>query len=259
MIVPPYSRSHSQTRSTNASRPSSWRDVPCSRELLLDRRSASRCPRGRSPAGRARSKPRIRCQRARARRRARAGARGPVCSVAGHVRRRVRDRRTSRAPDRARRCRGPPPPRCCCQRSSTPCGLVERLHSGKFTKTCASSFTPSDVFFDQLAAVGWTALAIALGLHFAEDLIPRTIAWRNILVASYPEEPIRAGRRCPGLTSRGVGVNSIVPGRGGDLVKLYLVRREACPATTYTTLGLDARHRDAARPGPGRRCSSSGR
>jgi uncharacterized membrane protein YbhN (UPF0104 family) len=33
----------------------------------------------------------------------------------------------------------------------------------------------------------------------------------------------------------GVGVNSIVPGRGGDLVKLYLVRHRV-PNTTYTTL-----------------------
>ena len=30
-------------------------------------------------------------------------------------------------------------------------------------------------------------------------------------------------------------MNSIVPGRGGDLVKLYLVRRQD-PGTTYTTL-----------------------
>ena len=29
MITPPYSRSHSQTFSTNASRPSSCREVPC--------------------------------------------------------------------------------------------------------------------------------------------------------------------------------------------------------------------------------------
>jgi uncharacterized membrane protein YbhN (UPF0104 family) len=33
----------------------------------------------------------------------------------------------------------------------------------------------------------------------------------------------------------GVGVNSIVPGRGGDLVKIYLVHRRM-PGTTYTTL-----------------------
>ena len=95
-------------------------------------------------------------------------------------------------------------------------------------------FHALDVFFEQLASVGWAALAIALGLHFLK-LVLRTIAWRNILVASYPEE------RIPwppvfGAYVAGVGLNSILPGRGGDLVKLYLVRRKI-PGTTYTTLG----------------------
>jgi uncharacterized membrane protein YbhN (UPF0104 family) len=89
------------------------------------------------------------------------------------------------------------------------------------------------VFFDQLASVGWAALAIALALHFAKLLV-RTIAWRNILAASFPD------RRVPwppvfGAYVAGVGVNSIVPGRGGDLVKLYLVHRRL-PGTNYTTL-----------------------
>jgi len=89
------------------------------------------------------------------------------------------------------------------------------------------------VFFDELASVGWGALAIALGLHFGKVVL-RTFAWRNILAAAYP------GTRMPwwsifGAYVAGVGVNSIVPGRGGDLVKLYLVRHRV-PAATYTTL-----------------------
>ena len=46
------------------------------------------------------------------------------------------------------------------------------------------------VFFDELASVGWTALAIALGFHFLK-LVLRTVAWRNILRASYPDERVR--------------------------------------------------------------------
>ena len=89
------------------------------------------------------------------------------------------------------------------------------------------------VFFDHLASVSWAALAIALALHFAKVAV-RTVAWRNILQAAYPET------RVPlppvfGAYVAGVGVNSIVPGRGGDLVKLYLVRQKI-PGTTYTTL-----------------------
>jgi uncharacterized membrane protein YbhN (UPF0104 family) len=89
------------------------------------------------------------------------------------------------------------------------------------------------VFFDELAAVGWGALALALGFHFAKVLL-RTIAWRNILRASYPGERVR-WRPVAGAYIAGVGVNSVVPGRAGDLVKLYLVRHRI-PGTTYATL-----------------------
>jgi uncharacterized membrane protein YbhN (UPF0104 family) len=89
------------------------------------------------------------------------------------------------------------------------------------------------VFFDHLAGVGWTALAIALAIHFAR-LLTRTVAWRNILAASYPNERWRWLPVAKAYIG-GVGINSIVPGRAGDLVKLYLVHREQ-PATTYTTL-----------------------
>jgi uncharacterized membrane protein YbhN (UPF0104 family) len=89
------------------------------------------------------------------------------------------------------------------------------------------------VFFDELAAVGWGALALALGFHFAKVLL-RTIAWRNILRASYPGARVR-WRPVAGAYIAGVGVNSVVPGRAGDLVKLYLVRHRI-PGTTYATL-----------------------
>ena len=89
------------------------------------------------------------------------------------------------------------------------------------------------VFFDHLAGVGWMALAIGLAIHFAR-LLTRTVAWRNILAASYPNERWR-WRSVARAYIGGVGINSIVPGRAGDLVKLYLVHREQ-PATTYTTL-----------------------
>jgi uncharacterized protein (TIRG00374 family) len=94
-------------------------------------------------------------------------------------------------------------------------------------------FHAVSVFFDHLASVGWTALAIALAFHFGKVLV-RTFAWRNIIAAAYPEERV-PWRPVFGAYIAGVGVNSIVPGRGGDLVKLYLVRRRL-PGSTYTTL-----------------------
>jgi uncharacterized membrane protein YbhN (UPF0104 family) len=89
------------------------------------------------------------------------------------------------------------------------------------------------VFFDELAGVGWGALAIALSLHLGKVLL-RTVAWRNILRASFSGVRIRWAPVC-GAYVAGVGINSIVPGRAGDLVKLYLVRHRF-PETTYTTL-----------------------
>ena len=94
-------------------------------------------------------------------------------------------------------------------------------------------FHAARVFFDQLAGVGWTALAIGLAIHFAR-LLTRTVAWRNILAASYPDVRWRWVPVAKAYIG-GVGINSIVPGRAGDAVKLYLVHREQ-PATTYTTL-----------------------
>ena len=89
------------------------------------------------------------------------------------------------------------------------------------------------VFFDDFASIAWGALAVALGFHFVK-LVFRAVAWRNILRASYPEERMRL-RPVFGAYAAGVGVNSIVPGRGGDLVKLYLVRHRY-PRTNYATL-----------------------
>jgi len=90
------------------------------------------------------------------------------------------------------------------------------------------------IFFDHLAAVHWELLGIALGLHLFR-LFLRAIAWWTILRASYPRSRVLL-RSVFGAYVAGVGINSIAPARGGDLVKLYLVRRKI-PGTTYTTLG----------------------
>jgi uncharacterized membrane protein YbhN (UPF0104 family) len=89
------------------------------------------------------------------------------------------------------------------------------------------------VFFNQLAAVRWDLLGIALALHLAK-LSLRAIAWRTILRAAYPGQRIRL-RSVFGAYAAGVGINSIVPARGGDAVKLFLIKRRIADST-YTTL-----------------------
>ena len=89
------------------------------------------------------------------------------------------------------------------------------------------------VFGDQLAAVRWQFLAIALGLHLVR-LALRAYAWRTILRASYPGSEVRY-RSVFGAYVAGVGINSIVPARAGDAVKLYLVRHRIA-GSSYATL-----------------------
>ncbi len=89
------------------------------------------------------------------------------------------------------------------------------------------------VFGDQLAAVRWQFLAIALGIHLAR-LALRAYAWRVILRASYPGSGVRY-RSVFGAYVAGVGINSIVPARAGDAVKLYLIRHRI-EGSSYATL-----------------------
>lgn len=91
----------------------------------------------------------------------------------------------------------------------------------------------TNVFYDHLAAVRWTPLAIALALHFGRTLL-RTVAWRNILRASYPGTKVRWGPVL-GAYLAGVGVNAIIPARVGDVVKTALVKRRI-EGSSYATV-----------------------
>lgn len=88
-------------------------------------------------------------------------------------------------------------------------------------------------FFQELADVEWTPLAIACGLQVAR-LFFRSVAWRAIIAAAYPEARVPLGH-VTGAYFAGVGVNAITPARAGDVVKLVLVKHEV-RGTTYTTL-----------------------
>jgi uncharacterized membrane protein YbhN (UPF0104 family) len=89
------------------------------------------------------------------------------------------------------------------------------------------------VFWHHLSAVRWGPLGIALLLNFLRIAV-RSLAWRNILTAAYPEAQIKRATIF-GAYFVGVGVNSIAPARAGDVVKLYLVRHRV-PGSSYATL-----------------------
>jgi uncharacterized membrane protein YbhN (UPF0104 family) len=94
-------------------------------------------------------------------------------------------------------------------------------------------FHAVEVFFHHLTAVRWEFLALALACHVAK-LFFRAGAWRAIVDAAYPAARLKY-RTAFGAYVAGVGVNSIVPARGGDLVKLYLVKNRM-PGSSYVTL-----------------------
>ncbi len=90
------------------------------------------------------------------------------------------------------------------------------------------------VFFHHLAAVDWKFLAYAVACHIVK-LWFRAIAWRSIINAAYPEGNLKL-RSAFGAYVAGVGVNSVVPARGGDVVKLYLVKQRIRGNPSYATL-----------------------
>lgn len=67
---------------------------------------------------------------------------------------------------------------------------------------------------------GW--LALALALHLANHLL-RSAAWRSVLAAAYPQERVRLVDVTAAYAT-GVALNAVVPGRGGDVAKIAIMR-----------------------------------
>lgn len=89
------------------------------------------------------------------------------------------------------------------------------------------------VFFGELTSIGWGPLALAVCAHMAKSLCTSR-AWWNVLLAAYPDERPR-WRSIYGSYVSGVGVNAVIPARGGDAVRLVLAHRSV-PSSGYTTL-----------------------
>jgi len=101
-----------------------------------------------------------------------------------------------------------------------------------------SFFDAAGQFFENLAAISWGALAVALAFIFGMYLA-RTRAWQNVLRAAYPrtEVPFRG---LAGAYLAGAGINAVIPARLGDATKIFLahgqVRTSTYPAVTSSFL-----------------------
>jgi uncharacterized membrane protein YbhN (UPF0104 family) len=86
---------------------------------------------------------------------------------------------------------------------------------------------------DRLAGADPRLAALALVLHLSNHVL-RSVAWRGVVAAAYPERRVPFP---PVLTAyaAGVALNALLPARGGDAVKIGLLRA-AVPGSTVVTL-----------------------
>jgi uncharacterized membrane protein YbhN (UPF0104 family) len=107
---------------------------------------------------------------------------------------------------------------------------LQALDPASIGSSLDAFFNAVDSFFSNLAAVQWGALALALIFQLGHVLC-RSRAWFNTLRAAYPNERI-LWRRIAGAYVAGVGVNSILPARAGDVTKIYLAK-QSVPNSSY--------------------------
>jgi uncharacterized membrane protein YbhN (UPF0104 family) len=89
-------------------------------------------------------------------------------------------------------------------------------------------------FFSSIASVSFGSLAIGL-LLFLLYLTIRSRGFFNVLRAAYPTETIQ-WRRVWGAYIAAYGFNNVIPARGGDVIKVFLIKtsiaRSTYPAIT---------------------------
>ena len=89
-------------------------------------------------------------------------------------------------------------------------------------------------FFSSLGEVGWGPLLLGL-IFFLIYLSLRSRAFFHTLRAAYPGERVPF-RRIWGAYIAAYGFNNVVPARGGDVIKLFLVK-SSVPNSTYPAVG----------------------
>jgi uncharacterized membrane protein YbhN (UPF0104 family) len=89
-------------------------------------------------------------------------------------------------------------------------------------------------FFGRLAEIDVASLVIALAF-FGVYLTLRSRAYFHVLRAAYPDHQI-LWRRVWGAYVAAYGFNNVIPARGGDVIKLFLVKN-SIPGATYSAVG----------------------
>ena len=84
-----------------------------------------------------------------------------------------------------------------------------------------------------MAVDPWWLLA-GVALHYAHQVV-RIRGWWNILRAAYPRAEELRYRDVVAAYFAGSGLNAVVPARGGDVMKVYMVKQRT-PGSRYSTL-----------------------
>ena len=108
-----------------------------------------------------------------------------------------------------------------------------RTHDGDVTDSIESLQHAITAFGDRMGDTHILPLAIALALHLA-SLLVRSGVWCGILRAAFPDDEIRM-RDATAAYVTGAGANAVAPLRGGDLIRIYAVRRFV-PGAPYATI-----------------------
>ncbi|MDQ3676635.1 MAG: flippase-like domain-containing protein [Actinomycetota bacterium] len=108
------------------------------------------------------------------------------------------------------------------------------LPQASIGSSASSFFDAVGSFFDSLSRVGWVPLILG-AILFVTYLTLRSRAFYNTLCAAYPTERI-AYRRIWGAYIAAYGFNNVIPARGGDVIKLFLVK-QSIPHATYPAVG----------------------
>src|SRR4051812_28116749 len=103
-----------------------------------------------------------------------------------------------------------------------------------FNDLLASTAHAVHLVVNDAARVNVPLLALGTLLYLSSQAI-RSRGWHTILRTTFPEaRELRARDTCRAYLA-GAGLNSLIPARGGDVVKLALVRRRIEDAP-YSTL-----------------------
>src|SRR3954453_21912521 len=91
-----------------------------------------------------------------------------------------------------------------------------------------------ELLLDRAASVDPALALLGVVLYILAQAV-RTRGWHTIIRAAYPDATGLRARHTMAAYLAGAGLNGVIPARGGDIVKLWLVHRRI-PGARYPTL-----------------------